>query len=346
MISFASDYTEGCHPRILQRLVETNGEQTLGYGEDAYCQRARELIVQRLQAPQAHVHFFVGGTQVNTVAIKSILRPHEGVVCVQTGHINVHESGAIESTGHKVLVVDSPDGKMKPEALDKILSDYHNSPTYEHEVKPGLLYLSNTTETGSVYNKSELEAVCCVAKKWSLPVYLDGARLASALAAPGQTLRLEDLPQMVDAFTLGGTKNGLLFGEALVILNEAMKIDFRSIQKQQGALLAKGRLLGIQFETLFQDDLYLEIGLHENRQAQKLAEGMKALGVEFEQEPVSNQLFVRLDRSLLNLLSQKFIFEEQPTAEGMPVIRLCTSFATTDEAVSAWLEALEQAMKH
>lgn len=340
MISFASDYIEGCHPRILQVLDETNLEQTEGYGTDPYCDEAREWIRQRFQCPDADVHFLVGGTQTNLLIIAAALRPHEGVISADSGHINVHETGAIEATGHKVLALPCRDGKLNAAEVDNVFSDHETEPSREHMVKPGMIYVSNTTELGTIYKKEELHELYQVARKWDVPLYIDGARLGSALMAPGQDLRAEDLPKICDAFSIGGTKNGLLFGEALVILKDSLKKDFRYIQKQRGAMLAKGRLLGLQFKEVFRDELFFEMAAHENEMAKQLADGLKELGVRFAAEAVSNQIFVVLPNESLRELEKDFVFEVQAKGEKASEIRLCTSWATREEAVRAFLDAL------
>lgn len=340
MISFASDYVEGCHPRILQVLEETNLEQTEGYGTDPYCQEAREQIREVFACPQADVHFLVGGTQTNLLAVTAALRPHEGVIAVLSGHINVHETGAIEAAGHKVLALQGENGKLSAGQVEAALRAHRDEPTREHMVKPGMIYLSNTTELGTLYGKEELRRLYQLAREWQLPLYIDGARLGSALTARGQDLRPEDLPELCDAFSIGGTKNGLLFGEALVILNESLKKDFRYIQKQRGAMLAKGRLLGLQFRELFRDRLFFELAEHENEMARILAEGLSGLGVRFAAEAVSNQIFILLPNATLSQLEKDFVFEVQAAGEKESEIRLCTSWATREESVRAFLEAL------
>lgn len=357
MISFASDYTEIGHPRILEALCNQPGEQNIGYGEDAHCAEARRLIKQFIGSEAVDVHFVVGGTQCNVVAISSFLRPHEGVVCAGTAHINVHETGAIEATGHKVLALPSRDGKLTAEKLEAYLCSHRDDPTHEHMVKPGMIYISNTTELGTVYRKEELSAIRKIADAWGLPVYADGARFGSAMQAPGQDLRPEDMPELFDAFSIGGTKNGLPFGEALILVNEAAKRDFRYIQKQKGAMLAKGWLLGLQFKEAFKDGLFMELAAHENKMAARLAEGLTALGLEPAALPESNQLFMRMPKALCAKLAEDFVFEEQEGLKELldhgkktvnpdeTIVRFCTSWATKPESVDALTEACKNCLR-
>ena len=256
MYYFKNDYSEGCHPRVLEALTRTNLKSTVGYGMDPYCTQAAELIRDAIQCPHADVHFLVGGTQTNQTAISAFLRPHQCAIAAESGHINVHETGAIEATGHKVITRPGVDGKLTP-ALIEALVDSHPD---EHMVKPGLVYLSLSTELGTIYTRAELQAISALCRELGLWLYVDGARLACGLTAESCDLVLADLPRLCDAFSIGGTKNGLLFGEALVIVNNALKPDFRYHIKQRGGMLAKGRLLGLQFSALFQDDLYLSPG--------------------------------------------------------------------------------------
>lgn len=349
MIYFSSDYIKGCHPRIWQAMEKSLPEARPGYGEDPICREAAAMIRAEIKAPEAAVHFLTGGTQTNLLAVVAFLRPHEGALCAGSGHINVHESGAIEATGHKVLPLPSEDGKITAEQIDRVMRAHRDDPTREHTVKPGMIYLSNTTELGTVYRKAELEAIAQVARSWGLPIYMDGARLASALAAPGQDLQLADLPHLLDAFSIGGTKNGLLFGEALVLVNKAAQKDFRYIQKQRGAMLAKGWLLGVQYRELFSGGLYQEIGRWENELAQKIATGLTEAGCRFALPAESNQLFVILTKAQIAALEKDFVFEVQATmrdyfsdklAENEEVVRFCTSFATSGEDVEKLLSAV------
>ena len=259
MISFQCDYLVGAHPKILQRLNETNWEATPGYGCDRYCESAKKRIQAACAAPDADVHFLVGGTQTNTTVIASILRPHQGVLCAEEGHIACHETGAIESTGHKVLPLPSSDGRITAGQVEKILREDRSCEIREHMVQPGMLYLSFPTESGAIYSKKELADLYNVCHRYGIPLYIDGARLGYGLASPRNDLTLPELAALCDIFYIGGTKCGALFGEAVVIRREALKRDFRYFIKQRGGMLAKGRLLGIQFDVLFEDGLYFSI---------------------------------------------------------------------------------------
>jgi threonine aldolase len=339
MYSFKNDYSEGAHPQILNTLVDTNLVQEEGYGEDRYSLEAAELLKKKMACSDVAVHFLTGGTQTNMTAIAAFLRPHEAAIAAHTGHINVHETGAIEATGHKVLAVSSgKDGKLTVAGIQAML-DAHPD---EHMVKPKLVYISDTTENGAVYTKSELEALSSFCKSHQLYLYLDGARLGSALTSPVNDLELSDLPKLVDAFYIGGTKNGALLGEALVICNDALKEDFRYLMKQKGAMLAKGRLTGIQFLVLFRDDLYSDLAAHANAMAFKLSKAIQDAGYAFLTPPVSNQIFPILPHDVIEQLRRQFYFYdwEQIDADHSAV-RLVTSWATKEEAVDAFIETLK-----
>ncbi|WP_128836845.1 aminotransferase class I/II-fold pyridoxal phosphate-dependent enzyme, partial [Streptococcus sp. DD11] len=258
-LSFASDYLEAAHPRIMEKLAETNMMQTSGYGSDEFSASAKRRIREACQCPQAEVRFLVGGTQTNQVVIAALLRSYQGVIAAQSGHISVHEAGAIEFGGHKVLEIPSEDGKLTAQQIEQTLADYWNDGNHEHMVMPGMVYLSQPTELGTLYSKAELQVISQVCRSYSIPLYVDGARLAYALAAPANDVSLADLAQLCTAFYIGGTKCGAMFGEAVVLPNPDLIPHFTSIIKQHGALLAKGRILGIQFDQLFQDNLYQEI---------------------------------------------------------------------------------------
>ena len=338
MYSFRNDYSEGAHPRVLQALVDTNLEQTRGYGLDPRCAAAAELIRTQCAAPQADVHFLVGGTQANLVVINAFLQSYEAVIAADTGHVNVHETGAIEATGHKVCVAHSPDGKLTPALVESVL----NAHSTEHMVLPRMVYVSDTTEIGTIYTKAELTALrrCC--EKHGLYLFLDGARLASALTAPGNDLTLPDLAALTDVFYLGGTKNGALFGEAVVLTNEAVKEHFRWHMKQRGGMLAKGRLLGVQFHALLENGLYLEVGSHANAMAARLHEGVSALGYSFPVESPSNQQFPILPNTVvdeLQALGYEFEIDHAVDASNT-CIRLVTSWATPEAAVEQFLKDL------
>ncbi|RGB66492.1 threonine aldolase [Harryflintia acetispora] len=339
MISFKNDYSEGAHPRILEALTRHNFEQSDGYGCDEGCARARALILDAVRDRSCDVHFLVGGTQANLCLIAHALRPHEAAVSAGGGHINVHETGAIEATGHKVLTRPAADGKLTPALVREVLEEH----TDEHMVRPGLVYVSHPTEVGTLYTKQELEALSSFCRERGLPLYLDGARLSSALAAPGNDLELPDICRLTDTFYLGGTKCGALFGEALIIRDETLKRDFRFIQKQRGALLAKGFLLGIQFEELLRDGLYYELGAHANAMAEQLRGGIRGMGYSFAPETRTNQLFPRLPDGVVEALSQDYAFELWAKGgDKQSVIRLVTSWATKEENVARFLEDLQR----
>lgn len=341
MYRFTNDYSEGAHPSILEAMTATNLEGNFGYGCDPHCEHAAALIRQKIGRPDADVHFFVGGTQTNATCICAFLRPHEAAIAAHSGHICVHETGAVEATGHKCIAMPAaPGGKLTPELVRQAVAAHPD----EHMVKPRLVYVSNTTEVGGVYTTAELEALRAVCDELGLLLYLDGARLASALACGGASF--EDLGRLCDAFYIGGTKNGAIFGEAVCIMNPALKPDFRYILKQHGGMLAKGWLLGVQFEQLMQRGLYEELGEHSTRMAQQLAEGLKGLGVEFLFESPSNQIFPILPDEVLAKLEGAFHWEVNATLEGgRSCIRLVCSWATQQAAVTAFLLAVEGALK-
>ena len=341
MYRFTNDYSEGAHPSILEAMTATNLEGNFGYGCDPHCEHAAALIRQKIARPDADVHFFVGGTQTNATCICAFLRPHEAAIAAHSGHICVHETGAVEATGHKCIAMPAaPGGKLTPELVRQAVAAHPD----EHMVKPRLVYVSNTTEVGGVYTTAELEALRAVCDELGLLLYLDGARLASALACGGASF--EDLGRLCDAFYIGGTKNGAIFGEAVCIMNPALKPDFRYILKQHGGMLAKGWLLGVQFEQLMRSGLYEELGEHSTRMAQQLAEGLKGLGVEFLFESPSNQIFPILPDEVLAKLEGAFHWEVNATLEGgRSCIRLVCSWATQQAAVTAFLLAVEQALK-
>ena len=341
MYRFTNDYSEGAHPSILKALADTNLEGNFGYGCDPHCEHAAALIREKIGRPDADVHFLVGGTQTNATCICAFLRPHEAAIAAHSGHICVHETGAVEATGHKCIAMPAaPGGKLTPELVRQAVAAHPD----EHMVKPRLVYVSNTTEVGGVYTTAELEALRAVCDELGLLLYLDGARLASALACGGASF--EDLGRLCDAFYIGGTKNGAIFGEAVCIMNPALKPDFRYILKQHGGMLAKGWLLGVQFEQLMAGGLYEELGEHSTRMARQLAEGLKGLGVEFLFESPSNQIFPILPDEVLAKLEGAFHWEVNAVpAPGRTCVRLVCSWATEEEAVPAFLLAVEAALK-
>jgi len=339
MYSFKNDYSEGAHPRILEKLLKTNLEQTEGYGKDKYCIEAENLIKNKLNNKDVNVHFISGGTQTNLITISAFLRPYEAAISANTGHIQVNEAGSIEATGHKVIPVNVKDGKLRKEDIVSVLSKYTN----EHVVKPKLVYISNSTEIGTIYTKSELEGLNQVCRENNLILFMDGARLGSALACKENDLTFEDISKLTDAFYIGGTKNGALLGEALVICNKDLQEDFRYNLKQKGAMLAKGRLLGIQFTELFKDDLYIEIGKHENDMADILRDGIKSLGYDFLVDSPSNQIFPILDNEVIEKLEKRYGFNIwEKVNEERTAIRLVTSFATKEENCLEFIKVLNE----
>lgn len=339
MISFKNDYSEGAHPRILSALVETNMEQVEGYGQDRFCLEAARLIKRKINRDDVDIHFLSGGTQTNLIAIAAFLRPHEAAIAAHTGHILVHETGAIEATGHKVISIESPNGKLTPERIKPAL-EFH---TDEHMVKPRLVYISNPTEVGTIYGREELGGLSSFCRENNLLLYVDGARLGSALCAEGNDLDLETLADLTDAFYIGGTKCGALVGEALVIRTPFLKEDFRFHLKQRGAMLAKGRLLGIQFLELFRDDLYFELARHSNRMADMLREAIAERGHAFLTDSPSNQVFPILPNKLIEKLQETFDFYIwSKVDEERSSVRLVTSWATRQESIKDFIRILKE----
>ena len=346
MILFHNDYSEGCHEKVLEALVNTNGEQTPGYGEDIYCARAAEKIRKYCGREDAAVHFLVGGTQANLVVIAAALRPHQGVLAADSGHINVHETGAIEATGHKVLWLPSVYGKIRGEQISEYVRLHRIDPSFEHTVQPKMVYISNPTEWGTLYSRAELEEIAQACRENGLYLFLDGARLGYGLMSQGNDLTLEDLARLCDVFYIGGTKVGALFGEAVVITNPALKEDFRYLIKQRGAMLAKGRLLGVQFDALMEDGLYFTISAHAARLAAKLRDCFASLGYAFFMPPQTNQLFPILPGSVRAALAEKYTFIEMDWIDDdRRACRFCTSWATKEENVDALCADLERISK-
>ncbi|MGG0740667.1 threonine aldolase family protein [Niallia taxi] len=338
MYSFKNDYSEGAHPKILQGLIETNLVQEAGYGEDSFTLQAIDLIKEKMENTDVDIHLLSGGTQTNLTAISAFLRPHEAAIAPASGHIFVHETGAIEATGHKVVTIDTEDGKLTPAHIQQVLDEH----TDEHMVKPKLVYISNSTEIGSIYQKSELQELKSFCANHNLLLFLDGARLGSALCADNNDLQLSDLPNLVDAFYIGGTKNGALLGEALVIVHEDLKADFRYHIKQKGALLAKGRLLGIQFLELFRDDLFFELAEHANKMAGLLREGLQKENIEFLIDSPTNQIFPILPNERIQKLQKNYAFIVWSKFDAdRSTIRLVTSWATKEEAVHQFLKDIK-----
>ncbi|NLM83332.1 MAG: low specificity L-threonine aldolase [Clostridiales bacterium] len=340
MYRFSSDYLEGAHPRLLEKLIQTNAEQTAPYGEDVYCRAAADLIRLRCRNRGAAVVFVPGGTMANLAVAAACLRPHQGVLSAQTGHVNTHEAGAIEATGHRVLALPSQDGKLSAEQIRKAMLDYRGDPVREHTVQPKLVYISQPTELGTVYSLGELEQISAVCREFNLFLYVDGARLAYALRAEKNDVDLPDLAQLTDVFLIGGTKVGALFGEALVIPSPALQADFRSIVKQRGGLMAKGRLMGLQFLALFEDDLYFDIAEHANRMAQAIRQACREAGYPFLVDSPTNQQFPILPNALVARLSQDFDFSLWQDLKDSQAVRFCTSWATPFSAVESLAAAI------
>jgi threonine aldolase len=333
--SFKNDYSEGAHEEILRTIAKTNTFQEAGYGNDNFSKNAAEIIQKKIENKTAAVHFVCGGTQANLVVVSSLLKPYESIIAAETGHIATSETGAIESTGHKVNTVATQDGKLQVADIKNVL-EQHSS---EHMVKPKAVFISNSTELGTIYSLKELSQLSHFCKQHNLYLYLDGARLGSALTSWTNDITLADIAKLVDVFYIGGTKNGALLGEAIVIINDIIKENFRFYMKQRGALLAKGRLLGIQFIELFKETLFFDLATHANTMARNLSEGIKKEGYKFLTEPASNQIFPILPNILIEKLKQKYDFylwckiNERDSA-----IRLVTSWATKEEAVKSFLE--------
>ena len=343
MIRFECDYAEGAHPRILEAMMKTNREQTPGYGEDDFCAKARRIICRACGNDKMDVHFLVGGTQANTTVIASILRPHQAVVSASSGHINVHETGAVEATGHKVITIPAENGKINAKQVRKVLTDHWSDSSHEHMPQPAMVYISQPTETGTLYSRRELTELSALCREYGIPLFLDGARLGYALASPENDVFMADLAQLCDVFYIGGTKVGAMFGEAVCIVNSKYKEDFRYHIKQHGGMLAKGRFLGIQFETLFRDGLYLEISKHAIEQAMRIKEAFTEGGCEFLFDSPTNQQFPILNRMVFTELAKRYTFT---TWEKLPgertAVRFVTSWATRPEHVDALIEDVKR----
>lgn len=343
MIYFHNDYSEGCHEKVLQALIATNMEQTPGYSTDDYCKQAADKIRAACGRDDLSVHFLVGGTQANLTVIDAALRPHQAALGAVSAHINSHETGAVEATGHKVLSVPSDDGKITAEQVRQVIDAHRASDSFEHEPQPKLVYISNPTEYGTLYSLSELEALSAVCREKGLYLFLDGARLGYGLMAKGNDVTMADLARLCDVFYIGGTKVGALFGEAVVFSNLALAEDFRYLIKQHGGMLAKGRLLGVQFDALFTDDLYFEISAHAVRMADQIRATFDELGVPYLVPGVTNQIFPILSDSFLKALATDFMFTEMGRVDATHrCVRFCTSWATKQENVDALCSALKQ----
>ena len=337
-VFFQNDYGEGAHPLVLQRLLETNMEHTCGYGLDEYSLKAAQVILEKVGNPNAQVHMMTGGTSANAIALSAFMRPFEAVVCAPTGHINVHETGAVEATGHKVLACDSADGKALPEGVRKVCQLHGD----EHMVHPRVLYISQSTEIGTAYTLAELKALREVCDEFGLYLYIDGARLGSALAAKDCDVTLKDLGALADAFYIGGTKNGLLFGEAMVVCNPALQPHFRYMIKNRGGMMAKGRLCGVMFLTAFENDNYFAWAAHANAMADVIREAMEKAGIPQFVKTTGNQVFPVITKAQRDQLAQVFAFERwEDLDEEKCVIRFVTSWATALEDVRKLADALE-----
>ncbi|MGN7759789.1 threonine aldolase family protein [Chryseobacterium sp. 22532] len=338
--SFKNDYSEGCHPNILQALLKSNFEQQAGYGEDEYSLQAKKLIKEKINNPDSEVYLVSGGTQANLIVISSVLRPYQCVISAAPGHILNNETGAIEATGHKVLSIETADGKLKPSDIVPVLESHSNIP---HQVMPKLVYISNSTELGTIYMAEELEELSDFCHKNGLYLFMDGARLGHGLTSEISDLTLERVAELTDIFYLGGTKNGALIGEAIVINNQVLQPDFAFNIKQKGALLAKGRLLGIQFMELMKDDLYFDLAKHANQQAMKIKNALKERGVKFLADTYTNQIFPVMNNDLIKILSEHFeFFVWKKMDENSSAIRLITSWNTGDEAVERFIEIIRK----
>lgn len=343
MYRFNSDYTEGCHPAILERLAATNMDQTDGYGLDPYCDEARTKIKEYFSCPNADVHFLVGGTQTNLTVICAALRPHQAVFGAVPSHINTHEAGAIEHVGHRVLPLPSEDGKLTAEQIKAEWIKYDTDPSREHWAQPKMVYISQPTEIGSMYSKKELQDLYAVCKEAGLYLFVDGARLGYVLGAPDNDMTPADLAANCDVFYIGGTKCGLLFGEAVVIMNDEIKPDFRTIAKQCGAIMAKGRLLGLQFGAAFTDDLYTKICAKGTEQALKIKQALLDCGFKFVTDSPTNQQFVIMTPAQFAKLSEEFALSHIAyLPDGTYSVRICTSWATDDAQVDKLIAMIKE----
>ena len=336
MIRFNNDYNCGCHPSVLAAMERVNEQSFAGYGLDEICARASETIKQRLGDVDVDVHFMLGGTQVNYTVIAAALRPYQGVVCVDSGHINVHETGAVEAKGHKILACPAVDGKLTAEGLESIALEYAESGIKEHITQPKLAFISFPSETGSIYSKQELLDLRAVCDRFNMYLYIDGARLSYGLTSPKCDVALADIAQIADAFYIGGTKCGAMFGEAVVLRHPAFRENFRAYIKQNGAMLAKGWLLGLQFEALFENDRYFEIARSANVLAGRIRDAFVARGIPMDADSPTNQQFVVLTSEQMRTLEGKYVFEyERRVSDNLHCVRFCTSWSTTEADVDA-----------
>ncbi|MEN5232357.1 threonine aldolase family protein [Sphingobacterium faecium] len=338
MYNFKNDYSEGAHPNILTKLIETNLVQQLGYGEDQYGIEAKEALKDKIKNPHATIHFLSGGTQTNLIVISFLLRVHEAVISAKTGHISANETGAIEATGHKVITIETVDGKLRPTDIQQALQDYALKP---HVVKPRMVYISNSTEIGTIYTKKELEDLSACCQNNHLLLYLDGARLGHALTAHDNDMTLADVARLTDIFYIGGTKNGALLGEAVIFRTPELAFDFEYVLKQKGAMLAKGRLLAIQFLELFQHDLYFDLAKHANTMAMKIVDAVQSKGFSFLTNSTTNQIFPILPKDVIQKLNENYLFYVwKEIDDDHAAIRLITSWATDEKNVDAFIADL------
>lgn len=334
MISFENDYSEGTSKEILDELIKTNYEQVTGYGKDKYCAKAIKLIKKEVKDESVDVHFVPGGTPCNVLGC-SLVRPYEGIICASTGHINTHETGAVENAGHKCIIADSKDGKLYPESIEKAFYAHPD----EHMVKPAMVYISDSTEIGTIYTKKELTAISKLCKKLGLYLFLDGARIGSALTAKGNDLTIVDINKLCDIFYIGGTKNGALLGEAMVIRNKELQKNFRYLLKNRGFMLAKHRTVGISFYKFFEDDLYYRLASHANAMADRLRKCFKDTKTKFYSNTTTNQIFVVLDNEKIKKLKKKYLFENWVTIDNKhTAVRFVTSWATLEENVNTFIK--------
>ena len=349
MLSFVNDYSEGCFPEILDKFSQINFEKIAGYGTDKYCAEAESRIKQLCNCPQAQVYFLTGGTQSNQVVIESLIDSFDGVVCAATGHVNVHEAGAIEYTGHKVMPLKGIDGKIIASELEQYVEDYYADSSFDHMVRPAMVYISHPTEIGTLYSKSELEDIRKVCDKYNMPLYLDGARLSSALTAQGTDVTLEDIARLTDVFYIGGTKCGALYGEAVVFTKNNMPFRFNTRVKQHGAMLAKGWLAGVQFSVMLSEKtgeegseiLYIKGGAHANKMADKIRKALHEKGYRFYIESTTNQIFVIADAEQMKHLSEHVEYSRFDKFDDThSVIRFVTSWATRESDVDKLIDVL------
>jgi len=345
MIDFRNDYSQGTHQRVLDKLGQINMDQNPAYGQDSHCSAALQWVREAVGMQRAALHFVSGGTQANLTVISALLRPHQGVIAADTGHISVHETGAIEATGHKVLTLPGVDGKLTPDSVMRLVDAHTADENFEHTVQPGMVYISNATELGTVYTREELKALSRACRKKGLALYMDGARLGYALESPLSDLSIADIAGCCDVFTIGLTKQGALFGEAIVVIGAALQRDFRYLVKQRGGMLAKGWLMGAQFEALMEDGLYFALAREAVRLAMLMKGKLLSLGVPLLCDSVSNQIFPVFSERVVSTLSARYGFNRvQAMDDGKVAVRFCTSWATKEKDVQSLLRDIEKAV--